>query len=236
MLQKIIGSFLIPPGILILFLVFGAFLLKRKKWFYLVLAVLLYLLSSYPGEFFLLRPLEKNLTFSTLPRNAVIVVLGGGVERGTRLGDSLKDSTLRRLMAGFQIHKETGFPVLLSGGGFSQIKPEAVVMKEYLLSLGVSEKDILVESRSKNTYENAIFTKEILGGDTPIILVTDSIHMRRALFTFKRFFKTVVPYPAGCYFGTPEFIDFFPNSTSFYLNSRAVYEWIGILWYNLKGR
>ncbi|MCD6551404.1 YdcF family protein [Thermotoga sp.] len=234
--QKTAGAFFVTPGAFILVLLLASIFFKKSRWFLVVLAVLLYIVSSYPGEFLFLRPLEENLTVPIeFPQNGMIIILGGGVERNTRLGDTLSDATLRRVLAGLQVHRKTGLPILVTGGSLSNLKSEALIMKEYLVSLGVSEKDILVEIRSKNTYENASFTREMIG-NVPVILVTDSIHMKRALHTFKRFFSEVVPYPAGCYFGTPEFVDFLPNTTSFYLNSRAIYEWIGFIWYNLRRR
>ncbi|ACM23270.1 Putative uncharacterized protein [Thermotoga neapolitana DSM 4359] len=235
-LQKTIGAFLVTPGIFILILLLSAVFSRKGRWLFVLLATFLYVLSSYPAEFLFLRPLEEDLIVPDgLPQNGVIVILGGGVERNTKTGDSLSDSTLRRILTGFQVHRKTGLPILVTGGSLSGLEPEAIIMKEYLVSLGVPEKNVLVENRSRNTYENAFFTKNLIG-DVPIVLVTDSIHMRRALYTFKKFFSEVVPYPAGCYFGTPEFVDFLPSATSFYLNSRAIYEWIGLVWYNLRGR
>lgn len=235
-LQKTIGAFLVTPGIFILILLLSVVFFRKGRWLFVLLAAFLYVLSSYPGEFLFLRPLEEDLTVPEgFPQNGVIVILGGGVERNTKTGDSLSDSTLRRILTGFQVYRRTRFPIVVTGGSLSSLKPEAMIMKEYLLSLGVPEKNVLVENRSRNTYENALFTEKLIG-DVPVVLVTDSIHMRRALYTFKKFFSEVVPYPAGCYFGKPEFVDFLPSATSFYLNSRAIYEWIGLVWYNLRGR
>lgn len=235
-LQKIIGAFLVTPGLFILLLIVGSFFFKKARWFLLALAVTAYLFSSYVGEFLFLWSLEKNLDVpATLPNDAVIVVLGGGVERNTKAGDNLSDATLRRLLTGVQIYQKTKMPILVTGGSLTGLRPEALIMKDYLVSLGVPEEKITVEDRSRNTYENAFFTREKIG-DVPIILVTDSIHMRRAVSTFKSFFQSVTPYPAGFYFGDPEFVDFLPNATSFYLNSRAIYEWIGLVWYNFRWR
>ncbi|PLV55734.1 YdcF family protein [Thermotoga sp. SG1] len=235
-LQKTVGAFLITPGIFILILLLSAVFFRKSRWLFVLLAAFLYIVSSYPGEFLFLRPLEKDITVpAEFPQSSAIVILGGGVERNTKTGDSLSDSTMRRILTGFQVYRKYKLPIVVTGGSLSSLKPEAMIMKEYLISLGVPEKNILVEDRSRNTYENALFTRKLIG-DVPVLLVTDSIHMRRALHTFKKFFSEVVPYPAGCYFGNPEFVDFLPNATSFYLNSRTIYEWIGLVWYNLKGR
>lgn len=90
----------------------------------------------------------------------MIVVLGGGVERNTKAGDNLSDATLRRLLTGVQIYQKTKMPILVTGGSLTGLRPEAMIMKDYLVSLGVPEEKITVEDRSRNTYENAFFTRE----------------------------------------------------------------------------
>ena len=74
---------------------------------------------------------------------------------------------------------------------------EAEIARRVLVSLGVPEKDILVETKSVNTTQNARFSAEILeekGFHQPI-LVTSAFHMKRAVLNFETVGVPVVPYP-----------------------------------------
>lgn len=231
--QKIFSYLLVPPGILLLLVLLGLFV-RRKRSFSLFLALVLYVLSSYLGELIFLYPLERRMVISpSLPLNAYVVILGGGIERNTRMGDQPGIATSTRILAGAKLYRTLRTKVVVTGGSLVKGIPEAWVMREELIELGVPEDDILVEDKSKNTYENAKNTRELVG-DSPIILVTDSLHMCRALTTFRKFFREVHPHPALFFFGDPEFVDFLPNAYSLYLNSRAIYEWMGMIWYRLK--
>lgn len=125
-------------------------------------------------------------------------------------------------------------PILVTGGSLTGLRPEAMIMKDYLVSLGVPEEKITVEDRSRNTYENAFSRGKNRRCAHHSGNRFDS--HEKGCFHFQKFFQSVTPYPAGFYFGDPEFVDFLPNATSFYLNSRAIYEWIGLVWYNFRWR
>ena len=75
---------------------------------------------------------------------------------------------------------------------------EAKIAKRMLVSLGVPENMILVETKSINTTQNAKFSAEILReqGFSRPILVTSAFHMKRAVLNFEKQDITVTPYPA----------------------------------------
>jgi len=82
--------------------------------------------------------------------------------------------------------------ILVTGGSGSLLhtyKPEAVFLKEMLVNNNIPEKDIIVEPDSRNTYENAIFSKRILDSlniSSPSLLITSALHMRRSEAVFKK--------------------------------------------------
>lgn len=127
-ISKLIAAFVLPPGLFAM-LIIVAFVLNmrnRRKGLTLCLAflfVFVYLVSSYPGEVIFTRVLEddyKPLQGDELAADgirSVIVVLGGGVVRGTPVDDAeIGRSSLKRLYEGYRIHKQTGFDVCVSGG------------------------------------------------------------------------------------------------------------------------
>lgn len=134
--------------------------------------------------------------------------------------------------------------ILLTGGSgdILQNNPsEAEEVKQFLMLAGVPEADIIVEARSKNTYENAVFTKEILDRDYPgatCLMITSAWHMPRSIGCFEK---------AGVRF-TPFSVDFLtekdrwlpensliPDRNGFYYWEVLIKEWVGCVMYRIQG-
>jgi len=255
--RKLAAAFIAPPGLWITVLLLALFFLyRRNRKISSVLiwstVFFLFFVSSALGEFFLVRPLENDYppvsdhklrTLRNDARKTAVVVLSGGVVRGfpgSEPGDvEIGEATLKRVFRGFTVYKSTGFPVLVSGGlepGAEGI-PLAEVMRETLLELGVSREDIIVERSSRTTYENGVNSAAILSdiGFERMVLVTDAVHMRRAVGVFQGRDLDVVPCPSGYLFEqSPELLDFLPNRDSLDDNLRALHEWAGLIYYGLR--
>lgn len=259
---KVISKLLLPPG---LFLILAAIVFvlsfenkgrysfhqNKKKYLYFFLVLLLltiYIFSSYFGEFALVKPLEGNFT----PLSAVdlssdddraktaIVVLGGGVVRGTPTGSEVGRTTLKRLYKGWQLHKKTGLDLVVSGGVVpgATDSPVANVMKKVLLSWGVPEDEVILEKKSKNTWQNAVNTTVMLekADYERIVLVTSATHMQRAVYSFKKNGEAqVVAAPTDYILDTDtSLLDFLPNRNSLNNSLTAFHEWVGLAWYYFK--
>jgi len=74
--------------------------------------------------------------------------------------------------------------------------PIAEAMKELSLALGVSDDDIILESKSTNTYEEAVYTEPIVNNHK-FILVTSASHMLRAMGIFKKKGMNPIAAPTG---------------------------------------
>ena len=91
--------------------------------------------------------------------------------------------------------------VLITGGTGNLMQrepPEAIFLKQEFIRNGVNEKDIILESRSRNTYENAIFSKRVLDSlklQPPFVLVTSAMHMPRSVAVFKKAGINFISYP-----------------------------------------
>ena len=129
-----------------------------------------------------------------------IVVMGGGVrldapEYG---GDTLGRLTLERVRYGALVARKTGLPVLVTGGGFGDTTPEAVLMRRSLEEeFGIPVR--WVEPSSRNTHENAVFSATISrdAGIKRIVLVAHSFDMRRAKAEFTDAGLDVIPAATG---------------------------------------
>lgn len=115
------------------------------------------------------------------PGNRTLVVLGCGL-RGREVSLTLK----QRLdtAAGYYFETGSGVIVVSGGQGHDELIPEALAMRDYLVSIGVSAYDIIMEDKSENTRENFQFSKAVLdeyyGGDYNAVFVTSDFHILRA--------------------------------------------------------
>jgi uncharacterized SAM-binding protein YcdF (DUF218 family) len=91
--------------------------------------------------------------------------------------------------------------ILITGGTGSLLQrepPEAFFLKQEFIRNGVRENDIIIEPRSRNTYENAIFSKQILDSlqlKPPFVLVTSAMHMPRSEAVFRKAGVGFISYP-----------------------------------------
>lgn len=135
---------------------------------------------------------------------------------------------------------------ILSGGAASltgRTKPEADYVKPVLLGFGVPDSAILIENKSRNTHENAVFTKELLrknGITDTVLLVTSAFHMRRASAVFNKAGIPVKAYPVHFIsdYGRGYFLPdwFMPSSEALFRFDALVKELIGYMVYDITGK
>ena len=114
----------------------------------------------------------------------VIVVLGGPMNEDGTLGDE----TGARVRLAAALHRARYAPrIHMTGGSVPQPPPAAALqMREFALSLGIPPDAISVETESRSTLQNALFSRPLLGnGDAKILLVSDAYHLTRAVLTFR---------------------------------------------------
>jgi len=111
--KKLLTSLILPPGIFHCFYYF-IFIFCEKRTHKVVIwitACLLYLCSITPVKDLFIYFLEKDYTSSSC-KGDIIVILGGGVYGN----GELSEDTFKRAVKGYLIYKETGLPVVVSGG------------------------------------------------------------------------------------------------------------------------
>lgn len=130
--------------------------------------------------------------------------------------------------------------LILSGGSGKLIEDEkeADILAGYLVKIGVKEKDLILESNSRNTYENAKYSAEIIRerGYEKILLSTSAIHMNRAYACFQKQSIEVTPFSTDqlSYQLTPYFdFLFIPKAEILSYWYWLIHEWIGIITYKL---
>ena len=108
----------------------------------------------------------------------IIVILGGG-----KSGTTLSRHSAARLDHGAALYRQGGAPRILVSGGSDNSPSEAEVMRDRLFSLGIPPGVILIETRSRSTLQNALFSERLVGEDQ-VLLVTQPLHMARARASF----------------------------------------------------
>ena len=128
-----------------------------------------------------------------------MVVLGTGLDK-----DKPTSALYERLAAASQHLKDNHhIRVVVSGGqGPGETISEAEAMKRFLVEAGIDEKRIIKEARSTSTWENLLFSKELIQqeyngkGEIPIIIVTNRFHIYRAKIIANRLGYTAYGLPA----------------------------------------
>lgn len=161
---------------------------SRRKALKIGLIVLsLYLIIFYtPLVWFVAHPLK----ISQIPEKAdCIVVFAGGVGESGSPGKS----TIERARYSVELFKRGYSKSIIFSSGYTYKYNDASNMKQFALSLGVSEKHIILEQKAGSTYENVMYTREILRnkGFNKILLVSSPYNMKRASLVFNHIAENI---------------------------------------------
>ena len=210
-------------------------------------ASLLLVCAVTPVPGLLLRPLEDRFPMpapTQMPTGAI--VLGGATDElitKSRGAVTLLDGA-ERLTEGVALARRYPEMRLVFSGGSGMSGPivlsEADVARRFWTEMGVPDARMTFEDRSRDTWQNAVFTKAMLqpkAGET-WFLVTSAAHMPRAVGIFRKIGFLVVPYPVDYHTtgGRGDFHGMRNAGDDFSMLAIASHEWIGLLAYYLSGR
>ncbi len=235
---------MLPPGVVVTALALVALYLRKRSRAGAVmcagLALVCWAGATRVVSKAVLRPLENAYAVPEKPEGDVIVLLCGGagdVPIDISAAAALYPATMQRTYAVYRLQKQTGLPVIVSGGAPYSDTPESVAAARYLVELGVPKDSIITEESSRDTLENAAFTLKICRekGYKRIILATSSYHMPRSVYLFKKAgFEAVQAYPYGRLAPASRrrhLRDYLPGDSSDL--SKAFNEYAGLAYYHL---
>lgn len=169
------------------------------------LALLAIAVSILPVGAWLLNPLEERFPAPPVTSGRVdgIVVLGGTIDMmvgQARHRVALSDAAERITALVALARRYPDARLIFAGGSGHLGRPdlkEALVVGGLVGQLGVAPERLLLESESRNTYENALFTKRLANPQPGErwLLVTSAWHMPRAVGAFRRVGWPVTAYP-----------------------------------------
>ncbi|MHA7878855.1 MAG: YdcF family protein [Saccharospirillum sp.] len=182
---------------------------------------------------------QTELVMQAQQAQAIVILAGGMETEAGELGYAAPTSnTLLRLRYGAYVHRETGLPILVSGGRvFEGDGPSLADAMAQDLAQSFRVTTRWREGRSRTTAENARYSADILlpQGIERILLVTESFHMPRSVWAFEQAgfevsaAPTDLPQP-----GPTRLLNWVPNALALQTSSQSIHEWLGLLVYRLR--
>jgi len=252
-LSKVLGFFAIPSNLVISIGVLGLLLLPTRfartgRALAFASLIVLAVLGLSPIGNALIIPLEERFPPWDTARGAPdgIIVLGGAISpdvSAARDEVALNEAAERLTVAAGLARRYPDARILLSGGSAALIYDEgaeALLALRLLQDLGIARARILLEDRSRNTVENAVFSKAIAQPKSGErwLLVTSAHHLPRAVGVFRKVGFPVEPYPVDWRTRGPKDVlrPFATLGDGLRRSDTAVREWVGLAVYWLTGR
>ena len=252
-IAKAANILLEPLYILSFFLLVLVFLLlftnlKKVIIFFTKFLLILFLFFGYtPLSSFLLSKIEDFIKPSKYPVQQLkgVVVLGGSFNSGLQSkerNEVLLNSSAERLTKVLEIYNKNAKILILFSGFSGELKPqswsESDMAKKFFFEQGVRSENLIFENKSRNTFENIIYSKDIIKTNKGTWgLVTSASHMPRSYFGFKRQGLILEPISVDYRTGT---------SSIFWINfdikkglenwNIILHEVVGISYYKITGK
>jgi uncharacterized SAM-binding protein YcdF (DUF218 family) len=249
-LTNFLGQFIQPLSIVVILVFFG--LLKIKKnpkgatWLIVIAFLLVALLGNTYFSTFLTRSMEwRNMPPTAETKaDAIVLMAGGAVAANTPRQMVEVTEEGDRVLAAAKLYKEGKAPVVIVSGGTSP----ATQSRNMLLSLGVPEKDILMQDKSESVAEDALLTAKLLSDKAikTAFLVTSAAQMDRAMLSFKQENFIVIPAPVDYHVTQAYYtqlmqadpkqilLNLMPNSQAFTQTSAILREYFTLAFYRVK--
>ena len=252
-LSKTIGIMLLPTNFLIGIGVIGALLLATRMASagrkLLIFAIVLFAICGFsPLGNLLLYPLEQRFPPWDAARGAPagIVVLGGSIDSDVSAahGVAVVAGAADRIIAAAALaHRYPDARLIFTGGSASLVSDdarEADYAAALFESLGLSRQRLIMERRSRNTQENAEFSRALAApkAGERWLLVTSAFHMPRSIGLFRKAGFAVEAYPVDWRVGGREGLLRFTAVSLEGLDrvNAAVREWMGLAAYWATGK
>ena len=250
-LSKILGALAEPLNTILLLLLVATLLLWRGRaragrWLLTATVAVLSLIMVLPISNLLLTPLEQRFPqLDPLPAKVDGIVMLGGAQqpRLTRAyGQPAMNDHAERMTTFLALARRYPEARLLFSGGSGDIRHpeagEADTVRLFLEQQGFDASRVQYESRSRNTYENALYSKALVKpqANETWLLVASAGDVPRSIGVFRAVGWQVTPFPCD-YNALPlEWTPSFSLLDSLKGVDYALHEWIGLLAYYLTGK
>ena len=248
-LNKILPIIFLPIG-LTMILVGAGLILRRKVLCWTGLVVLLLLSTGFVSGKLMrwVEGVEDRSVIQDVQTADAIVVLSGMIEERKNASLGEWSGAVDRFEGGVDLIKAGKAPLLIFTGGWvpwiPNARPEAKILAQRAVRLGVPKDKILVTGKAQNTQEEATAVRQVgrnwwvTGSNPRIILVTSASHMRRAEMLFRKSGFEVTPFPVdfdSSDSGGITILSFVPTAQALARSEIAIREIIGFAYYWVIG-
>ncbi len=249
--SKIVGFFIKPFNLILVFLGLS-FIIRSRRWKqrlrWTSLGFFLFFSIPFIYNVFILLWEKPAVLLSDLPAGYdIAVVLGGTTDVDREPNDRLYfHKGAERITHAVNLYKTGKVRKILFTGGnprlFEDPERNNSPIFDFYVMCGVAPNDIIIESSSRNTHENALFVRRLLkqqGAAGRIILVTSAYHMRRAEACFRKVGLEVTGFSADFYSPIKQdrfrVEQFMPSPMILAYWAMRIKEWIGYIAYWIMG-
>ena len=250
--SKMFGVVVQPANTLLIVLCLGAVLLwtrwrRGARWIVTLTALAAFALATLPVVTWPIVALENRFQVSPpLPAKVDgIISLGGIVNQfvSKARGQTSVGPGAERLTEFARLARRYPAAKLVFTGGsgslLNQGLKEADFLRPFLDKLGLSGRDVIFENQSRNTFENAVFSKRLVepAPDEGWVLITSAIHIPRAVGVFRQAGWNVIAYPVSFMTEGRYQTDLrFNLGRGMGHTTIWLHEWVGLVVYWLTGR
>jgi len=248
-LSKILSFLITPLTWIFICLVFALFVKnpKLKKRFLIgSVALFMFFTNSFITNMVLHVWEVPAISKESLNKNYEAAIVLGGVSFWDHTLDRIQFSrSSDRVFQSLELY-HLGYvkKLIIVGGSGSIIYPddkESIEIKAYLMNIGFKSEDIIIEDQSRNTYENAKYTKALIDSlqmKGPFMMITSGFHMKRAQKCFRKFGIESTAYSTDRYSGELRFEPdkiLIPNTSCIQAWDTLLHEFFGFVAYYFKG-
>jgi len=250
-ISKIVDISLSPIFIyfVLFFLILFLKLKKKLKNVHLIVFILIFYFFSnlfIAEEFIRLieaKPIKKE---ELKEKYDYIIILGGPLSYYDKEYDQVGfNPCVDRVFQAVKFYLQGKSDYILYCGGdgtlTQNLGKESYIMKKYLIDLGLPAENIIVEDKSRNTYENVKYALEIIlknNKNPKLLVITSAYHVKRVLLCFKKFNIECDYYPVDRMTGKKKKYDLFslmPTSTAIWYWEIFLHELFGLISYKIMG-
>jgi uncharacterized SAM-binding protein YcdF (DUF218 family) len=251
-LSKVLGFFALPSNLMVALGLAGLLVMatRRRRVGAAMVVVSLLLIAGFgllPFGKALIAPLENRFPPWSEGSGPIagIVVLGGAIDPDFTAahGIDLNEAAERLTVIPQLARTYPAARIIYSGGNGRLVlrdRSEAEVAAPLIESFGVPADRLTLEDKSRNTWENAVYSKALARPQPGErwLLVTSASHMPRAIGSFRQAGFEVEAYPVDYRVRGPEdlFIPFEDVARGLRRTDAATREWIGLVAYWLTGK
>ena len=242
--SKIVAFIADPLVFITTFFILGLFVrTKHRRRRYLLISFVLLLFFSngfiYQTIFnqWEVKPLQLKKKYD------YGILLGGMISLNSTIEDIKFGESSDRLLYTVKLYNDNVIDKIIITGASGSLQSEIIeseYLKSYLLKIGIPETDIICETKSQNTFQNAAYTADLIFSNHKLapscLLITSDFHYKRALACFKKNNLQVDPYLKSLKQKTISIEDYIQPQSAYLSKWRALFhEIIGYYTYKLMG-